>query len=140
MKPGLYDLVNAAQRPCIVSALEGRRLQVRRNMADDGWIVTIKRTKKPIEGVRTVGDMRDDLALNEQTKRTVSIVFQLSDEGAKGLWQALTFALKDKEDLDLRVIPRDFDDEETVKAPSEEVFVSPKYNDPRKTYAEEDGK
>jgi hypothetical protein len=93
MKPGLYELVKSTHKPCIMRALEGRRLRVCRTPAGDGWAVMIKRTKKPIEGVSTVGDMTDDISLNMQTKRTVSMAFSLSDEGARGLLDALSAAI-----------------------------------------------
>ena len=88
-------MVNATTKPHIVAALEGRRLQVRRNSKDDGWFVSIKRTKKPIAGVRAIGAMCDDIAVNIHTKRTVSMTFHLTDVGAKALWEVLTVALKD---------------------------------------------
>lgn len=100
MKPGLYEMVESKDKPHVVKALEGRRLHVRRNKKDDGWLVGITRTKKPIPGVRAIGRECDDISVNVHSKRTVSMYFHLTDEGAKGLYDALGAALALKETAD----------------------------------------
>jgi hypothetical protein len=110
MKPGTYEMVNSKCKPCFVAALEGRRLEVRRTDNGDGWVVIIKRTRKPIAGIRTVGnEAADNIMANFNTKRTVRGGFLLSDEGlnalANILWLAARSQLPPKE-------PREYNEAE----------------------------
>lgn len=95
MKPGIYEMVNAVHKPCFVAALEGRRIQVRRTENGDGWAVSITRTRKPIAGIRTVGnEAADNIFANFNTKRTVTGGFILSDEGLNALTTVLRLAVR----------------------------------------------
>lgn len=97
MKPGLYEYVNSPAKPHIVAALEGRRLAVYRTKADDGWVMCIKRVKKPIAGVKQNKHDCGDIAINVHTERTVAFHAVFTDEGLTALRGVIELALMDKD-------------------------------------------
>jgi hypothetical protein len=94
VRAGLHTCVNAPQQPYIVAALDGRRLIVRRLSGNDGWMIGIKRTKKPIAGCRdATANKHDDMARNYHTKHTSMMDFAISDEGLEALRDAIIVAI-----------------------------------------------
>lgn len=85
MKPGIYEAMNSERKPCIVTALEGRRLTVCRNRLDNGWHVSIKRVKNQIKRLGEKEGYNGDIAFNKHTKRTVQMLFNISDVGLDAL-------------------------------------------------------
>lgn len=136
MKPGIYEMVNSACKPCFVAAMEGRRLQVRRTENGDGWAVVIKRTRKPIAGIRTVGnEAADDIMRNFNTKRTVTGGFVMSDEGLNALANILRLAVRT---LGQAEAAREYDEAELAELGRRLPLLPGKRTDPAIIEDEED--